>query len=141
MQSICLGSNSDFVRKWPGESVLPPSNKTNRPSQKTHHSNSPKSARLVSRSRRLKAKTFVGLKYLDLVAPLLKRLHADGCARDTAGNRSLHFDQYCMLILLYLFNPTISSLRALDQASTLDKVKKQLGYWRGHLIIYPVSSR
>jgi len=32
-----------------------------------------------------------------------------------------------MLILLYLFHPTISSLRALDQASTLDKVKKQLG--------------
>jgi len=27
----------------------------------------------------------------------------------------------------YLFNPTISSLRALDQASTIDKVKKQLG--------------
>ena len=32
-----------------------------------------------------------------------------------------------MLILLYLFNPTISSLRALDQTGTLDKVKKQLG--------------
>ena len=89
----------------------------------------------------IESKDVVGLKYLDLVAPLLKRLHADGCARDTAGNRSLHFDQYCMLILLYLFNPTISSLRALDQASTLDKVKKQLGYWRGHLIIYSVSSR
>ena len=75
----------------------------------------------------IEGKDVVGLKYLDLVAPLLKRLHADGCARDTAGNRNLHFDQYCMLILLYLFNPAISSLRALDQASTLDKVKKQLG--------------
>ena len=75
----------------------------------------------------IESKDVVDLKYLDLVASLLKRLHADGCERDTAGNRSLHFDQYCMLILLYLFNPTISSLRALDQASTLDKVKKQLG--------------
>jgi len=56
---------------------------------------------------------------LDLVAPLLKRHHADYCARDTAGNRSLHFDQYCMLILLCLFNPAISSLRALDLTITL----------------------
>ncbi len=75
----------------------------------------------------IKNKDVKGLKYLDLVAPLLERLHKDGCTRDTAGNRKLHYDQYCMLVLLYLFNPTITSLRAIDQASGLAKVKKRLG--------------
>lgn len=75
----------------------------------------------------IQSKDVKGLKFLDLVAPLLERLHSDGCTRDTAGNRKLHYDQHCMLVLLYLFNPAITSLRALDQASTLDKVKKRLG--------------
>lgn len=43
-----------------------------------------------------------GLKYFERLAPLLARLHEDGCARDKAGNRLLHYDQYCLLILLYL---------------------------------------
>ena len=46
-----------------------------------------------------------GLKYFDQLSPMLQRLHDDGCQRDTANNRELHYDQYCMLILLYLFNP------------------------------------
>ncbi len=53
----------------------------------------------------------VGLKYFDQLQPLLQRLKDDGCARDRAGNRELHYDQYCLLVLLYLFNPTCSSLR------------------------------
>jgi len=53
----------------------------------------------------------------------LERLHDDGCKRDKAGNRDRHFDQYCMLILLYLFNPVVTSLRAVQQASELDKVQ------------------
>lgn len=68
-----------------------------------------------------------GLKYFDKLAPLLARLHDDGCQRDTAGNRTLHYDQYCMLVLLHLFNPIITSLRGLQQASELDKVQKRLG--------------
>lgn len=71
-----------------------------------------------------------GLKYFDKLAPLLARLHDDGCARDTAGNRELHYDQYCMLILLFLFNPVVTSLRALQQASELEKVQKRLGCGR-----------
>ena len=51
--------------------------------------------------------------------PLLKRLRDDGCDRDRAGNRELHFDQYTALVLLYLFNPICSSLRAVQQASEL----------------------
>lgn len=81
----------------------------------------------------LKSKDVTGMKYLELVAPLLERLHLDGCTRDTAGNRKLHYDQYCMLILLYLFNPTITSLRSIEQASALDKVKKKLGCSRASL--------
>ncbi len=74
-----------------------------------------------------------GLKYFDRLAPLLQRLHDDGCERDKAGNRQLHFDQYCMLVLLYLFNPTVSSLRAIQQASELKKVQRKLGCGRASL--------
>jgi hypothetical protein len=73
------------------------------------------------------------LKYLEKLLPLLDRLHDVGCARDKAGNRELHFDQYCLLILLYLFNPTVTSLRALQQASELQKVQKLLGCPRAAL--------
>ena len=55
-----------------------------------------------------------GLKYFDKLARLLAWLHDDGCLRDKAGNRTLHYDQYCMLVLLYLFNPIYSSLRAVQ---------------------------
>ena len=46
-----------------------------------------------------------GMKMLQKLLPLLDRLHDVGCERDKAGNRKLHFDQHCLLILLYLFNP------------------------------------
>jgi hypothetical protein len=68
-----------------------------------------------------------GLKYFDQLAPLLQRLHDVGCERDRAGNRSLHFDHYCMFVLLFLFNPVVTSLRALQQASQLKNVQKKLG--------------
>lgn len=74
-----------------------------------------------------------GLKYFAKLAPLLERLHDDGCARDRAGNRQLHFDQYCLLILLYLFNPIVVSLRGLQQASGLAKVQRKLGCPRAAL--------
>ena len=74
-----------------------------------------------------------GLKYFDQLAPLLARLHDDGCARDRAGNRTLHYDQYCLLILLYLFNPIVTSLRGLQQASELPKVQMKLGCSRASL--------
>lgn len=68
-----------------------------------------------------------GLKYFEMLAPLLEYLHDDQCERDTASNRELHYDQYCMLVMLYVLNPTVSSLRALTQASELTKVQKKLG--------------
>src|SRR3954452_880229 len=75
----------------------------------------------------IQEKDIRGLKYFDRLAPLLERLHEVGCQRDAAGNRSLHYDHYCMLILLYFFNPVVKSLRGLQQASELKNVQKKLG--------------
>jgi len=74
-----------------------------------------------------------GLKYFDSLLPLLLRLHNVGCQRDRAGNRQLHFDQYCLLVLLFLFNPIITSLRSIQQASELRKVQRKLGCLRASL--------
>ena len=73
------------------------------------------------------------LKYFDQLAPLFQRLHDDACGRDIAGNRELHFDQYRMLILLYMFNPVVSSLQSMQQASELKKVQQKLGCKRASL--------
>jgi len=86
-----------------------------------------------SRKPKIKSSDITGLKYFDQLAPLLGRLHEDGCQRDTAGNRTLYYDQYCMLILLYLFNPIVTSLRGIQQASELKKVQKKLGCSRASL--------
>lgn len=75
----------------------------------------------------------VGLKYFDQLGKLLQQLHDVGCERDRAGNRSLHMDQYCMLVLLALFNPVVTSLRGIQQASELTKVQKKLGCARASL--------
>jgi hypothetical protein len=48
------------------------------------------------------------------------------CPR-TAHNRTLHYDQYVALLLLFFFNPIVTSTRRLVQASSLDKVRKKLG--------------
>ena len=68
-----------------------------------------------------------GLEYFDALVPLLARLKDVGTDRDRAGNRRLFFDQYISLLLLYFFSPTITSLRALQQASTLEAVQRRLG--------------
>jgi hypothetical protein len=75
----------------------------------------------------LNAVPLQGWKYFRRLTPLLARLHDAGCVRDKAGNRTLHFDQYCALILLALFNPVARSLRGLSQASQLEKVQNDLG--------------
>jgi hypothetical protein len=75
----------------------------------------------------LRDRDIVGLKYFDRLMPLLERLHDVGTERDRAGNRQLFFDQYCAFILLFLFNPIVTSLRGIQQASELKKVQKKLG--------------
>ena len=78
-------------------------------------------------------KDIVGIKYFDQLLPLFQRLHDEGCERDVAGNRVLHYDQYCLMILVFLFNPICSSLRAVQQASELKNVQKKLGCERAAL--------
>ena len=68
-----------------------------------------------------------GLKYLDKLLPLFDRLHDVGCQRDKAGNRKLHFDHYCALILLFLLNPVLRSFRGLQAASLLEQVRRKVG--------------
>lgn len=68
-----------------------------------------------------------GMKFFPRLSKLLGRLHRAGCERDRSGNRELHYDQYCLLMLLSVFSPLISSLRALEQATSFKKVQAQLG--------------
>lgn len=42
-------------------------------------------------------------------------------------------DQYCTLILLWSFSPIVDSLRGLQQAGDLDKVRKHFGVGRASL--------
>ena len=79
------------------------------------------------RRRALQASDIEGLEYFDTLLPLLARLKDIGTERDRAGNRQLFYDQYVCLLLLYFFSPTITSLRALQQASALEAVKRRLG--------------
>jgi len=86
-----------------------------------------------SRRRTVREADLQGFKYFRLLPPLLERLHQVGTARDKAHNRQLFFDYYAALVLLYFFNPIITSLRALQQASGLNKVQKLLGVDRQSL--------
>jgi hypothetical protein len=68
-----------------------------------------------------------GFRYLDHFGPLFAALRDSACERDRAGNRELFFDQYACLLLLYFFTPALTSLRGLQQATTLAKVQRRLG--------------
>ena len=84
-------------------------------------------------ARPLKSRDIRGVKYLERLVPMLDSLHEVGCARDKAGNRSLFYDQYCMLILLSMFNPVVRSLRSIQQVSELRNVQRKLGCERASL--------
>jgi hypothetical protein len=82
-----------------------------------------------------------GLKYFEKLRPLLERLHEVGCERDKAGNRELHYDEFCLFLLLGLFNPVVDSLRGLQQASELEKVQERLKVGRVSLGSLSEASR
>jgi hypothetical protein len=73
------------------------------------------------------AKDLTGFKFMRVILPMLGRLHEQGCKRDKAHHRTLFFDNYCALMLLYFFNPIVKSMGGIVQASTLEKVQKELG--------------
>jgi hypothetical protein len=81
----------------------------------------------------LREEDIQGLKYFRKLWPLFERLHNVGCGRDKAGNRELFMDQYCSLVLLFMFNPCVRSLRALQQACELKNVQRKLGCGRASL--------
>jgi hypothetical protein len=85
------------------------------------------------RKAKIREKDLQGFKHFKDLLPVLERLHDNACERDRAHNRKLHFDQHVALILLYLFNPIITSLRGIQQASELAKVQRKLGCPRASL--------
>src|SRR5690554_5893614 len=84
-------------------------------------------ARTAKKRKPLTIDDLRGFKQLQRVAELLSSLHDVGCARDKAGNRKLHYDDYVMLVLLALMNPLIDSMRTLQQVASLPEVQKRLG--------------
>ncbi len=74
-----------------------------------------------------------GFRDLRAMRTLLERLHGVGAERDKAGNRSLFMDDYCLLVLMWLFNPVIDSLRGLQQTTDLPGMRKRLGVGRASL--------
>jgi hypothetical protein len=85
------------------------------------------------KSKKLREQDVQGVKQLEQLRPLMSRLHEIGCERDRADNRTLHMDQYVMLVLLSFFNPIVTSLRGIQQASELKKVQRKLGCARASL--------
>ena len=71
-----------------------------------------------------------GFKYVRLVSHLLQRLHGAATERDRAGNRQLFYDHYATLLLLYFFTPTVTSLRGLQQLTTLTYLQRRWGVQR-----------
>ena len=78
-------------------------------------------------------KDLSGFKDFRSLKPLLKRLHKVGTKRDKAGNRNLHMDEYCLLVLMWLYNPVVDSLRGIQQCSEFASVRKRLGVGRASM--------
>jgi len=73
-------------------------------------------------ARRLRA-----VRMIKPLRQLLKQIHRAGTERDRAGNRQFFYDHYLSLLLLYFVNPSLTSLRALQNASNWEQVRKRLG--------------
>jgi hypothetical protein len=98
-------------------------------------------ASMSAKREKIKERQLQGFKYFKAISGLLENLHDAGCKRDKAGNRTLHMDQYMSLLLLYMFNPICTSLRAVQQASELKKVQRKLGCSRASLGSLSESAR
>lgn len=84
------------------------------------------------------------LKAVRLIKPLrrlLKVIHSVGTDRDRAGNRKFFCDHYLSLLLLYFVNPSLDSLRALQNASNWKTVQKKMGIPRVSLGSLSESAR
>jgi hypothetical protein len=83
-----------------------------------------------SESDRAEAAAARRLRSVQMIKPLrrlLTQIHHAGSERDRAGNRQFFYDHYLSLLLLYFVNPSLDSMRALQNASNWEKVRKRLG--------------
>jgi hypothetical protein len=96
---------------------------------------------MSAKREKIKESRLQGFKYFKAISAMLDGLHNAGCQRDKANNRILHMDQYMSLLLLYMFNPICTSLRAIQQASELQKVQRKLGCARASLGSLSESAR
>jgi Transposase DDE domain len=113
---------------------LPPKRRKPTPAVKApDHANTGGLAPEGSAEPSITARDLQGLKFFKLIRPLLESLHDIGAQRDKSGNRDLHMDQYCVLVLMWMFNPILTSLRGLQQASTLADVQQKFGVGRSSL--------
>lgn len=80
--------------------------------------------------RRQTAESGRRLRSVRLIKPLeklLRQIHSAGAERDRAGNRKFFYDHYLSLLLLYFVNPALDSMRALQNASNWEQVRRRLG--------------
>lgn len=84
------------------------------------------------------------LRLVRMISPLrrlLKQIHPAGAERDRAGNRRFYYDHYLSLLLLYFVNPSLTSLRSLQNASNWEQVRQRLGIPRVSLGSLSESAR
>jgi hypothetical protein len=93
----------------------------------------PSNATDIDSKPTITARDLQGLKFFKRIRPLLSSLHNIGAQRDKANNRDLHMDEYCVLVLMWMFNPILTLLRGLQQASTLADVQRKFGVGRSSL--------
>ena len=97
----------------------------NRLMQERTHSDDTETSHGCYPSPSMTEETLQGFKYFRVLAPLLAHLRPIGTERDRAGNRQLFYHQYASLLLLS-FN-RVTSLRGLQQTTTLAKVQERPG--------------
>jgi hypothetical protein len=78
---------------------------------------------MSQRKPTIKPRDVQGANYLRQIIDLLRPLHT----HHPDPKRTLHYDELCAWLLLYFFSPILTSLRALQQASTLEQIQRQLG--------------
>jgi hypothetical protein len=87
------------------------------------------STELTPAAERLKPEQLAGFQYFSKVRTLLRSLHGVRAH----PNRVLHYDEHISLLLLYYFNPIITSLRDIQRASEFERVQRTLKIQRASL--------
>lgn len=93
------------------------------------------------RAEEAAARRVRSVKMIKPLRQMLKQIHSAGTERDRSGNRQFFYDHYLSLLLLYFINPSLTSLRSLQNASNWEKVRKRLGIPRVSLGSLSESAR